>query len=136
MRRCECADPGCPAHVGAQVCFKPQTTTLYRIDMSDETGTTFCAACTDDAWETGLYSDRRTRTAVLSVQVPVFTSELAAYAWARRRGLDPKRAAWAWIMAKERLMLKTFGPRFWERAENGPKKTDTTKQNGCRTRIT
>ena len=29
--------------------------TLYRVDMEDATGTLFCAACADDAFECGLY---------------------------------------------------------------------------------
>jgi hypothetical protein len=35
-------------------------TTLYRVDMDDETGTKFCTECGVDAMESGLFADEET----------------------------------------------------------------------------
>jgi hypothetical protein len=52
---CECSDKGCAAHTGASNCEQVATTTLYRGDMDDHTGTRFCSACADDAMESCLF---------------------------------------------------------------------------------
>lgn len=57
MTLCKCSDVGCPHHRGLAECRKPATTTLYRVDMTDETGTDMCADCADDAMGSGLFSD-------------------------------------------------------------------------------
>lgn len=54
---CECSDNHCPACFGQ--CKEPATTTLYRIDMQDLTGTRFCEACADDAFESGLFTSKQ-----------------------------------------------------------------------------
>lgn len=53
--QCECTDPGCGHCEGR--CEKRGTTTLYRVDMDDYSGTLMCRGCTDDAWESGLFTD-------------------------------------------------------------------------------
>lgn len=59
---CECADPQCPQCHGD--CKLPAESTLYRIDMEDETGTLFCPECADDAFASGLFdSDEEAETA-------------------------------------------------------------------------
>lgn len=63
---CECADKGCVAHPNVNVCGQHGTSTLYRVDMYDKTGTRFCAACADDAFETGLFRDCYQRTLPLT----------------------------------------------------------------------
>lgn len=52
---CECSDKGCAAHTGASNCEQVATTTLYRVDMEDYTGTAMCSACADDMMESGLF---------------------------------------------------------------------------------
>lgn len=52
---CECSDPRCPAHAGAS-CEQVATATLYRVDMTDETGTAMCSGCADDAMGSGLFT--------------------------------------------------------------------------------
>jgi hypothetical protein len=52
---CGCADPGCPVHKGASECKGHTDTRLYRVDMRDTTGTLFCWACADDAFDSGLF---------------------------------------------------------------------------------
>ena len=53
---CECSDMQCPAHKGQANCTKRAVRRLYRIDMTDRTGTYFCQACADDAMASGLFS--------------------------------------------------------------------------------
>lgn len=55
---CECSDSGCTAHRGKAYCNKKANTILYRIDMEDETGVSFCNACADDAMESGVFESR------------------------------------------------------------------------------
>lgn len=54
--QCECSDTGCPVHKG-QDCNRKGDNTLYRIDMTDLTGTRFCYECGQDAFESGLFTD-------------------------------------------------------------------------------
>jgi hypothetical protein len=54
---CECADSGCPAHLGQSVCMLEWSCVLYRVDMQDGTGTRFCPACADDALASGVFTD-------------------------------------------------------------------------------
>lgn len=70
--RCQCSDPGCVHAVqpGQSLlrrsltsetrksirCSEIATHRLFRVDMEDLTGTAFCDACGDDAWETGLFT--------------------------------------------------------------------------------
>lgn len=53
--RCECTDPGCPIHPGKSECSFLAATTLYRVDMEDQTGTLMCERCADDAYEAGVF---------------------------------------------------------------------------------
>jgi len=55
--RCECADSGCRAHKDHSRCHELATTILYRVDMDDTTGTAMCDACTEDAFDSGLFTD-------------------------------------------------------------------------------
>lgn len=57
LRGCECADSRCPSHRGAPQCTQPADTLMYRIDMTDETGTAACSACADDMANSGLFAD-------------------------------------------------------------------------------
>jgi hypothetical protein len=57
--RCQSSDRGCPAHPGISFCIQPASTTLFRIDMEDQTGTAFCDACAEDAMNSGLFSEVR-----------------------------------------------------------------------------
>lgn len=54
---CQCVDSGCLVHQGVPVCFKKSACVLYRVDMTDYTGTPMCPKCANDAYESGLYSD-------------------------------------------------------------------------------
>lgn len=54
---CGCSDPGCPVHPGKSLCPNRADTTLYRVDMEDETGTMMCEACASDAFDSGLFTD-------------------------------------------------------------------------------
>lgn len=54
-RNCECSDPGCPAHEGKSECTRIATTTVYRIDMDDRTGTRMCRECAEDAMESSVF---------------------------------------------------------------------------------
>jgi hypothetical protein len=54
MQKCECSDPLCPIHFG-QKCTENATSTLFRIDMEDLTGTYMCDGCTEDAMDSGLF---------------------------------------------------------------------------------
>lgn len=60
---CECSDPGCPVHPGKDSCPVLHTlttfTVLHRSDMEDETGTLFCDACAEDAYDSGLFYSRK-----------------------------------------------------------------------------
>jgi len=51
---CQDADPECPVCHGH--CQNPATTTLYRVDMEDATGTPMCEACANDAMESGVFA--------------------------------------------------------------------------------
>ena len=53
---CQCSDLGCPTHSGKSTCTNHGTTTLYRVDTTDETGTLMCEACASDAFSSGLFS--------------------------------------------------------------------------------
>ena len=53
---CKCADPKCPECGG--LCENDHTTTLYRVDMEDQTGTPMCVPCAEDAYESGVFSDQ------------------------------------------------------------------------------
>lgn len=59
---CQCGDPMCPVPHGRETCEGRCTDTaditLYRVDMLDETGTRFCAACAEDAMDSGLFTAR------------------------------------------------------------------------------
>lgn len=52
---CECADTRCPECHGT--CFEEGTILLYRIDMEDASGTLMCEGCSQDALESGLYTE-------------------------------------------------------------------------------
>lgn len=56
MGPCECSDPSCPVH-GAVSCGEEAETTVYRVDMDDETGTEMCRGCADDALESGVFRE-------------------------------------------------------------------------------
>jgi hypothetical protein len=53
--RCECADPGCPVHRGAD-CTRKANALLRRIDMDDESGEYMCESCAEDALESGVFA--------------------------------------------------------------------------------
>jgi len=55
-QRCECTDSGCPGHPGATRCIRQAVEVVYRVDMTDETGTHVCWPCLSDAMESGLYT--------------------------------------------------------------------------------
>ena len=59
MERCECADPGCLGHVKVSKCTYGAWSTVYRIDMADETGTRMCETCAGDALESGVFTTSR-----------------------------------------------------------------------------
>jgi hypothetical protein len=52
--RCEDADKDCPHCRGA--CVEVASVTLTRVDMDDYCGTPFCERCSEDAWESGLFT--------------------------------------------------------------------------------
>jgi hypothetical protein len=55
--RCECSDPGCPVHKGAEVCLNRAAFSLRRIDMEDgQTKIRFCRACANDALDSGVFA--------------------------------------------------------------------------------
>jgi hypothetical protein len=54
--KCECAEPQCVAHRLHSSCNQPATDFLFRVDMTDETGTAMCEACATDAFESGLFT--------------------------------------------------------------------------------
>lgn len=54
---CECADLGCPVHECYGECHYRHATTLYRVDMMDETGVRFCELCAADAMEAGVFRE-------------------------------------------------------------------------------
>lgn len=54
-RLCECTDSGCPVHEGKEDCGRRGNGTVYRVDMEDNTGTVMCAACADDAMQSGVF---------------------------------------------------------------------------------
>lgn len=61
---CECSDPKYPVHTDdssrstckASECQQVGTSTLYRVDMEDKTGTVMCEGCADDAMESGVFT--------------------------------------------------------------------------------
>lgn len=55
-RGCDCADPGCPVHLGSSDCPHTASTILYRVDMEDYSGTPFCEECAVDAMDSGVFS--------------------------------------------------------------------------------
>lgn len=59
--QCECADSGCPVHLGADYCHETTypKNRLYRIDQDDISGTIFCALCLVDALESGVFTSER-----------------------------------------------------------------------------
>ncbi len=57
--KCGCTDSGCPAHHGCPDCRREATARVYRIDMTDETGTPMCEDCAADALESGVFTDTR-----------------------------------------------------------------------------
>jgi len=52
--QCDCADPGCPVHIGTSQCSDPGTARVYRVDMDDRDGTQMCEDCAADARESGM----------------------------------------------------------------------------------
>lgn len=56
--QCECGDPGCPVHEGVAHCRNSATYTVYRVDMQDETGTSMCDKCAEDALDSGVFITR------------------------------------------------------------------------------
>lgn len=57
MNVCECVDAGCPVHKRQAQCTGKASVILFRCDMEDRTGTAFCAACADDALQSGVFTD-------------------------------------------------------------------------------
>jgi len=58
MNTCECSDPGCPTHEGANECPNEASVTVRRIDMEDGTTTfDFCDFCATDALSSGVFTD-------------------------------------------------------------------------------
>ena len=57
--KCECADHGCPVHKDRDCTNDTGLgfSLLFRVDMKDETGTTFCSPCADDALHSGLFAE-------------------------------------------------------------------------------
>lgn len=55
MPSCQCADKLCPVHTGQSSCNRPMFETLYRVDMSDDTGTDFCEGSSQDAMDSGRF---------------------------------------------------------------------------------
>lgn len=50
---CEDSDPGCLECAGQ--CTREITCRLFRVDMPDQTGTTFCDPCATDALASGCF---------------------------------------------------------------------------------
>lgn len=60
LGQCQCADTHCPActrSCAISTCANEAIITLFRLDMEDRGGTPFCAACADDALESGVFSE-------------------------------------------------------------------------------
>lgn len=59
--QCQCYDQGCPAHTGVGYCREETypKNVLYRVDMTDESGTVFCPECLQDALESGLFTSSK-----------------------------------------------------------------------------
>ena len=55
---CECGDMECPMHWGVSKCNKEAITTLFRVDMEDETGTLMCEGCANDAMASQLFYEK------------------------------------------------------------------------------
>lgn len=56
---CMDADPNCPVCHGQ--CQNKATIKLYRIDMEDNYGTPMCENCSNDAFESGVFSNKRAK---------------------------------------------------------------------------
>ena len=54
---CECSDPGCPECKGD--CNRRALSTVYRVDMKDETGTPMCNRCAEDAMDSGVFANEK-----------------------------------------------------------------------------
>jgi len=63
MRACECTDPGCPVHEGVSSCEGKGRVRLYRIDMDDRSGSLFCRECANDAFDSGVFTNRQAKYA-------------------------------------------------------------------------
>lgn len=59
--RCMCTDPACPIHKPSNNCKAQANITLYRIDMTDRTGTPMCYECANDAMDSGVFGFHATR---------------------------------------------------------------------------
>lgn len=51
---CECIDAGCPVHAGRH-CDQPSDTRVFRSDMHDVSGLSFCESCANDALASGVF---------------------------------------------------------------------------------
>lgn len=56
--KCECSDPHCPVHNPNSECINTVAEVLYRVDMEDQYGTRMCEGCADDAYGSGLFTDK------------------------------------------------------------------------------
>lgn len=56
VETCEDKDPDCSACGGH--CLSPSDTTVFRVDMEDNTGTPMCDKCASDAFESGLFTTK------------------------------------------------------------------------------
>lgn len=55
--RCQCNDTQCLIHKPSDICANTATTIMYRVDMTDETGTAVCDGCAEDMANSGLFAD-------------------------------------------------------------------------------
>lgn len=58
VTHCGCSDTGCPVHPRRSCDLKPwpeDRVRVYRIDMEDGPGTVMCAACAEDALDSGVF---------------------------------------------------------------------------------
>ncbi len=67
--RCECYYPVCSVGHSKEVtpdmtlvCDEPAVMLLYRVDMTDLTGTAFCQGCAQYALDSGLFTAEETKT--------------------------------------------------------------------------
>jgi len=56
IKRCECTDPGCPVHKGADLCLNHVAFSLRRIDITGKAQVRFCQACALDAFASGVFA--------------------------------------------------------------------------------